>query len=41
MSHFIFSKTMVLYIPFRGLGRKIELKTAPNYLPSVADRWFL
>jgi hypothetical protein len=40
MYHFNFSKTMLFYIPFRGLGQKIHLKTAPNYLPSVADRWF-
>ena len=30
MSHFDFSKTIVSYIPFRGLGRKIHLSTAPK-----------
>jgi hypothetical protein len=30
MFHFSFSKTMVFHIPFRGLGRKIHLKTAPK-----------
>ena len=30
LSHFEFSKTILFNIPFRGLGRKIQLKTAPK-----------
>jgi len=30
MFHFNFSKTILINIPFRGLGRKIQLKTAPK-----------
>jgi hypothetical protein len=30
MYHASFAKTMEFYIPFRGLGRKIKLKTAPK-----------
>lgn len=35
MFHFSFSKTMVFHIPFRGLGRKIQLKTAPKSPPDI------
>jgi len=30
MSYFNFSKTILFNIPFRGLGQKIQLKTAPK-----------
>ncbi len=30
MSHFNFSKTILFNIPFRGLGRKTGLKSAPK-----------